>query len=136
MYHRLINGLEAADEELNNLRERLCGPGIIRNVSQRREYLADLTDRIFRAESSVIIREKLLLDGIKGRLEAKNPRILLERELPERRSYLTELFERLQVSVIVKIKEKRMDLHALSGYFIIIQSGSIIGKRILSHNKK
>ena len=128
MYHRLINGLEAADEELNNLRERLCGPGIIRNVSQRREYLADLTDRIFRAESSVIIREKLLLDGIKGRLEAKNPRILLERELPERRSYLTELFERLQVSVIVKIKEKRMDLHALSGILSSFSPEALSGR--------
>jgi exodeoxyribonuclease VII large subunit len=115
MYQHLIQGIETADEELNNIRDRLCGPGLIRDISQRREYLADLTERMTRAETALLEMEKIYLNGLKGRLEGKNPRIILLRELPDRKYFLAELFERLQGSILVKLKEKRMELNAITG---------------------
>jgi len=114
MYHLLIGGLETAEEDINHLRDRLSSPGLMREIFQRREYLADLTDRMTRAQTAHLSRKKMILDGQKSRLEGKNPRMLIVRELPEKRVFITELSERLGRSVLVRLNEKKMELNAVS----------------------
>lgn len=113
MFQRLISRVESFQEEINELRDRLSPRRMYREIGERREYLADITDRFVNAGTMVKNREKFFLDGLKERLEGKNPRMLLIREIPERRSLLAELSERLQLSIRTHVERDRFELDSL-----------------------
>ena len=140
MYQRLIGSLEASLEELNRYRDRLSLPRIQREFVMRREYLADMTDRMERAGEGSRERSLSLLRELKGRLEGRNPFYFLKRDIPERRATLQELQERLIRSVRIRLDREKEVLTSLSailtaqgpkavlrrGYSLVHSDGSLV----------
>ncbi len=68
-----------AREEIQGLRDRLRPQKVIRKIGERRQYAADIADRLDRACATRIEREQLLLAGMKAALEAASPLGILSR---------------------------------------------------------
>jgi exodeoxyribonuclease VII large subunit len=68
-----------AREEISGFRDRLRPQRFVRKLEERRQQTADLADRLERAWSTRIGRERLLLSGIKTSLEAQSPMAVLAR---------------------------------------------------------
>jgi len=68
-----------AREELQGLRDRLRPQKFTRKIGERRQYTADSAERLDRAFTTRIERERLLLFGMKTALEAGNPLCVLSR---------------------------------------------------------
>lgn len=68
-----------AREELLGLRDRLRPQKFIRKIGERRQYTADIAERLERACATRMERERLLLAGMKNALEAGSPKSVLSR---------------------------------------------------------
>lgn len=114
MFRILLKRLETAEEEINDLRDRLSPGRLAREVTKRREYLADITERMVQAGTGSTHRAELLLLELKGRLRGRDPKAILSREIPERRSFLAETRERLHGSVSARLERRVLELKSLS----------------------
>lgn len=92
---RLGNGFIAALErrraELEDLRLRLRPGRPRRRVAEMRQQTADLEERLLRAAAGKVKHERLVLEGLKARLEGQNP------YAPLRRGYALALKDRMAV---------------------------------------
>ena len=68
-----------AMEEIADLRDRLRPQRFARRLDERRQATADLSDRLARAFSTRLDRERLVLAGLKSSLEAGSPLAVLSR---------------------------------------------------------
>jgi exodeoxyribonuclease VII large subunit len=68
-----------AREEILGLRDRLRPQKFVRKIEERRQYSADLAERLERACGNRIERERLLLAEMKSALEGRSPRAVLAR---------------------------------------------------------
>jgi exodeoxyribonuclease VII large subunit len=68
-----------AREEVLGLRDRLRPQKFARKIEERRQYTADLADRLERASRTRIDRERLLLAEMKTALEGRSPLSVLAR---------------------------------------------------------
>ncbi len=75
-----LNGRIAwAKEEMGGLRDRLRPQRFSRKIGERRQYTADLAERLERGWQTRIERHHLVLDGLKTALEGRSPRAVLAR---------------------------------------------------------
>jgi exodeoxyribonuclease VII large subunit len=75
----LLGRVAWAREEIQGLRDRLRPQKFARKIEERRQYTADLAERLERACSTRIEREHLLLAGMKAALESRSPLAVLAR---------------------------------------------------------
>lgn len=68
-----------AREEMQGLRDRLRPQKFARRIMERRQYTADMAERLERAWGTRIEREHLLLAGMKTSLEGRSPLSVLSR---------------------------------------------------------
>jgi exodeoxyribonuclease VII large subunit len=108
-----IRKIEHADEELNSIRERLSPARMEREISERRQYGIELSDRMEFAGRTRVERMRLTLSELSMRIGSKNPKELLIREIPDRRGYLIELKERLRIRMNGNIASTRMELKGI-----------------------
>jgi exodeoxyribonuclease VII large subunit len=71
--------IEREKEELIDLRDRLRPQRFTRKLEERKQNNADLSDRLERAFTTRIERERLLLAGMRTALEGRSPRAVLSR---------------------------------------------------------
>jgi len=64
---------------MTGLRDRLRPQRFLRKVDERRNAVADLTDRLERGYRTRIERERLLLAGMENTLEGRSPLAILAR---------------------------------------------------------
>lgn len=140
LFRRFLSRIEQADEELNDLRDRFSPVRMERTLSQRRQYLVDITDRISEKTGLMMGKNGVDLRELAARLEAKNPAAILRREIPERRVRLADLGERLCKAVSSCLISKCRDLDSLSsilearnpytacreGYCLVKRDGRVI----------
>jgi len=140
IFRRLLSRIEQADEELNDLRERIALVRIERTLSQRRQYLVELSDRMsFFAELS-LKKQRIRIKEYAARIQAQNPAGILMREIPERRIRLSELSERMDQVTCSRLACHRLELHSLAsvlearnphtackkGYCLVMHEGEIV----------
>lgn len=75
----LLSRVSRAQDEIAGLRDRLRPQRFSRKISEKRQATADLSDRLERAFSTRIERDRLVLAEIKTALEGKSPRAVLAR---------------------------------------------------------
>ncbi|HNX17613.1 MAG TPA: exodeoxyribonuclease VII large subunit [Methanoregula sp.] len=75
----LLSRVSRAQDEIAGLRDRLRPQRFSRKIGENRQATADLSDRLERAFSTGIDRERLMLAEIKTALEGKSPRAVLSR---------------------------------------------------------
>ena len=68
-----------AREELAGMRDRLRPQRFLPEIEERKPHMADLADRLERACSTRIERERLLLAELKTALESRSPLAVLAR---------------------------------------------------------
>jgi exodeoxyribonuclease VII large subunit len=68
-----------ARDEISDLRDRLRPQRFCRKIEERKQNTADLSDRLERAFSNRLERERLLLAEMKTALESRNPLAVLAR---------------------------------------------------------
>ncbi|HEX3001694.1 MAG TPA: exodeoxyribonuclease VII large subunit [Methanoregula sp.] len=68
-----------AKEEISGLRDRLRPQRFVRTIEERQQYTADLAERLERAFSTRLERERLLLSGMKTALDGRSPLSVLAR---------------------------------------------------------
>ena len=66
-------------EEIIELRVRLRPLRFVRRLEERKQNIADLSDRLERAFTIRLERERLLLAGLRTALEGRNPLAVLSR---------------------------------------------------------
>ena len=137
---RLFSSLERSEEDLNDLRERLSIPRLERLLSERKQYLVDLTDRMDEWSRYAIGNHRIALREYAASLQARNPFLVLIREIPERRNRLSELEHQLKKAAIHRINTSRAELAMISsvleahnpyipgreGYCLLLHEGTII----------
>jgi exodeoxyribonuclease VII large subunit len=79
MASSLASRLERAAGELADLRDRLRPQRFARKIDEQKQVTADFVDRIERALTTRIERERLILVGLRTTLEAQNPLTVLGR---------------------------------------------------------
>jgi exodeoxyribonuclease VII large subunit len=75
----LIRKLDRASHDIGTLRERMAPGRMERLLATRRQDLALITDRLERAFSGRLVRERLSLEGLDARLSGRNPLAVLGR---------------------------------------------------------
>jgi exodeoxyribonuclease VII large subunit len=75
----LLGRLAWAKEEVFGLRDRLRPRRLAQKIGERQQFAADLAERLERACSTRVERERLLLAGIRMALESRNPSAVLSR---------------------------------------------------------
>ena len=75
----LLSRVAYAKEEVDGLRDRLRPRRFARRLEERKQYTADLSDRLERAFRARLEREHLLLAGMTTALESRNPLAVLAR---------------------------------------------------------
>jgi len=66
-------------DEISDLRDRLRPQKFCRKLEERKQNIADLSDRLERAFSNLLGRERLLLAEMKTALDSRNPLAVLAR---------------------------------------------------------
>jgi exodeoxyribonuclease VII large subunit len=66
-------------ETITDLRDRFRPQRFARKVEERKQNVADLSDRLERAFATRLERERLLLTGMRTALEGRNPLAVLSR---------------------------------------------------------
>jgi exodeoxyribonuclease VII large subunit len=66
-------------EEITDIRNRLRPSRFARKLEERKQNIADLSDRLERAFTTWFDRERLLLEGMRTALEGRNPLAVLSR---------------------------------------------------------
>jgi exodeoxyribonuclease VII large subunit len=142
---RLLSQLEQSGEDLNDIRERLSLGRLERLVSERRQYLVDLTDRMDERSRFAIGNSRLTLREYRARLQAKNPVLILLREIPERKNRLSELEEWLRMATVSRLASRRAELTSIAsllearnpsvpcrdGYCLVRRDGALISSAAL-----
>lgn len=75
----LLGRVAWAREEIGSLRDRLRPQRFVRKLEEQQQYVADLADRLDRAETTRIEREHLILSEMRTALESRSPRAVLAR---------------------------------------------------------
>jgi len=75
----LVSKLDRAAREIAELRTRIAPGRMERRIAERRQDCAIMAERLARASTGRIERERLILAGIKARLAGRDPLALLER---------------------------------------------------------
>ncbi|NYT17671.1 MAG: exodeoxyribonuclease VII large subunit [Methanomicrobiales archaeon] len=75
----LVSKLDRAAREIAELRTRIAPGRMERRIAERRQDCAIMAERLARASSGRIERERLILAGIEARLAGRDPLALLER---------------------------------------------------------
>ncbi|MFY9800915.1 MAG: exodeoxyribonuclease VII large subunit [Methanoregula sp.] len=75
----LLDRVARARDEISDLRDRLRPQRFCRRIEERKQNTADLSDRLERAFSNRLERERLLLAGMKTALDSRNPLGVLAR---------------------------------------------------------
>ncbi|HEX3000875.1 MAG TPA: exodeoxyribonuclease VII large subunit [Methanoregula sp.] len=75
----LLGRLARAKEEILGLRDRLRPRRLAQKIEERQQFAADLAERLERAGSTRMERERLVLAGMRGALESRNPTAVLSR---------------------------------------------------------
>ncbi len=75
----LLDRVTWARDEISDLRDRLRPQRFCRRIEERKQNTADLSDRLERAFSNRLERERLLLAGMKTALDSRNPLGVLAR---------------------------------------------------------
>ena len=140
IFRRLISRLEQADEEINDIRERLSPTRLVRILTERRQYLVDLTDVMEDVSRRAIGSHRIRLREHSARLQARNPVSILIREIPERKIRLFELGDRLRQATATRLASSRAELTSIAsilevrnpsipcrkGYCMILRDGMIV----------
>lgn len=140
LFRRMLTRIEQADEEMNDLRDRLSPSRLERALSDRRQYLVDISDRMNNYAHISWGRHRLQLSEYFARLRARNPKVVFIREIPERRSRLSDLSAQLTKTVLTRYEANRQELASLasilkarnpyepcrSGYSLVLRDGVII----------
>jgi exodeoxyribonuclease VII large subunit len=140
IFRRLLTRMEQADEDLNDLRERLSPIRMVRTLAERRQYLVDISDRMIGLSELSFGRQRIQIRELHARLEARNPIGIIRREIPERRIRIADLNEQLHRGVNTFLKRYRTELDSLSqilearspyaasrdGYCIALKNGKAI----------
>ena len=66
-------------DEISDLRDRLRPQRFLRKIEERKQYTADLSERLERALSNRLGRERLLLAQMRTALDSQNPVAVLAR---------------------------------------------------------
>jgi exodeoxyribonuclease VII large subunit len=95
-----------AKEEISDLRDRLRPQRFLRKVEDRKQDITDLFDRLERAYSNRIERERLLLGEMKTALESRSPRAVLARGycVAERNGTVVKRAEKISQGDHLKIR--------------------------------
>jgi len=75
----LLSRISRAQDEIAGLRDRLRPQRFCRKIEEKRQGAADLSDRLERAFSTRIERDRLMLAEMKTALEGRSPRAVLAR---------------------------------------------------------
>jgi len=75
----LLGRLAWAKEEITGLRDRLRPRRLAQKIEERQQFTADLAERLERAVSTRLERDRLLLAGMRMALESHNPVAVLAR---------------------------------------------------------
>ncbi len=75
----MLTRIERAKEEVFDLRDRLRPLRFERKLEERKQNIADLSDRLGRAVTTRLERDRLLLAGMTTALEGSNPLAVLSR---------------------------------------------------------
>jgi len=75
----LVSKLDRAAREISDLRTRIAPGRMERRIAERRQDCAMMAERLARASTGRVDRERLLLAGIQARLAGRDPLALLER---------------------------------------------------------
>jgi exodeoxyribonuclease VII large subunit len=75
----LVSKLDRAAREIGDLRTRIAPGRMERRIAERRQDCAMMAERLARASTGRIDRERLILAGIQARLAGRDPLALLER---------------------------------------------------------
>ena len=75
----LVSKLDRAAREITELRTRIAPGRMERRIAERRQDCAIMAERLARASTGRIERERLILAGIQARLAGRDPLALLER---------------------------------------------------------
>jgi exodeoxyribonuclease VII large subunit len=73
------NRIGAEAEQVAGLRDRLRPLRYARKIGERKQYVADLAERLYRSSAARTEHERLLLDAMKSALTAHNPLAVLQR---------------------------------------------------------
>lgn len=114
IFRRFLSCIEQADEELNEIRERLATGRLERMISQRHQYLVDIVDRMTDISLMKLKRHRLTIQESAGRIESRNPATILIREIPQRRMMIAEYQERMIQSAENSFSRRRLELQSLS----------------------
>ena len=75
----LLSRIERAQEDISGLRDRLRPQRFSRRLEEKTQYTVDLADRLFRAVTTKIERNHLVLAEMRAALEGRSPRAVLAR---------------------------------------------------------
>jgi exodeoxyribonuclease VII large subunit len=75
----LKDRVATAHDELCDLRDRLRPQRFYRKIEERKQYIADLSDRLERSFSNRLVRERLILAEMKTALDSRSPVAVLAR---------------------------------------------------------
>jgi exodeoxyribonuclease VII large subunit len=75
----LKNRVATAQDELCDLRDRLRPQRFYRKIEERKQNIADLSDRLERSFSNRLVRERLILAEMKTALDSRSPVAVLAR---------------------------------------------------------
>ena len=95
-----------AKEEISDLRDRLRPQRFLRKLEDRKQDVTDLFDRLERAYSNRIERERLLLCEMKTALDSRSPRAVLARGycVAERNGTVVKRAEKISQGDQMKIR--------------------------------
>lgn len=140
IFRRLLSRIEQADEELNDIRDRLSTIRMERAISDRRQYLVDVADRIAEITTLILERHRLTVREYSSQLKARNPVEIIRREIPQRRVMLNEYQERLVQAAVMSLNRNQMEVQSLShilqarspyvacraGYCMVLHEGKVV----------
>lgn len=140
IFRRVLSKVEQTDEEVNDIRERLSLVRLERVISQKRQYLVDISDRLTNNSLTQLEKNLLRIREYSARLMAKNPREILRREIPQRRTMLEEYHERLVYATNMKLARCHSEIQTFSqilqarnpyvackeGYCVVLREGKVI----------
>ncbi len=140
LFRRLLTRVEQADEELNDLRDRLSPIRMERTLAERRQYLVDISDRMNNLTNLSLEKYRIQIREFGARLDARNPVGILIREIPQHRIRLGDLKEQFHRAVGTRFCNYQAELHSLSqildarspyaasreGYCIVLRNGKTI----------
>ncbi len=97
-------------EEIDYFKDHIAAEHILRILSDRHQYLIDLSDRCEASALRELEHRHILLSGLTAQIKAKNPLMILQREIPQRKESVHSFHERLLHAKEEYLNRQRMEL--------------------------